>query len=96
MVYHRVGPSDREGKLWKTLATFNTYRDLPVPDARVAIYPYKRMFQLGLADEDIEQNASSVIYMPAPTAPERECWYIDMGVVDNSFLSPESITNAGH
>ncbi|MGB6553833.1 MAG: DUF1329 domain-containing protein [Candidatus Binataceae bacterium] len=87
---------DREGKLWKTLATFNTYRDRPVPDARVAIYPYKRMFQLGLADEDIEQNASSVIYMPGPTAPERECWYIDMGVVDNSFLSPESITNAGH
>ncbi len=38
---------DRDGKLWKTIATFNTYRDRPVPDARVAIYPYKRMFQLG-------------------------------------------------
>ncbi|MGH7781758.1 MAG: DUF1329 domain-containing protein [Candidatus Binataceae bacterium] len=87
---------DREGKLWKTIATFNTYRDRPVPDAKVAIYPYKRMFQLGLADEDITQNASSVIYMPGPTAPERECWYIDMGVVDNSFLSPEALKNAGH
>ncbi|HVN64680.1 MAG TPA: DUF1329 domain-containing protein, partial [Candidatus Binataceae bacterium] len=33
---------DREGKLWKTLALFNTYRDRPVPDASIAIYPYKR------------------------------------------------------
>jgi hypothetical protein len=87
---------DRDGKLWKTLATFNTYRDRPVPGARVAIYPYKRMFQLGLADEDVTQNASSVIYMPGPTAPERECWYIDMGVVDNSMLTPEALKNAGH
>jgi len=87
---------DRKGKLWKTIATFNTYRDRPVPDARVAVYPYKRMFQVGLVDEDVAQNASSVIYMPGPTAPERECWYIDMGVVDNSFLSLEALKNAGH
>jgi hypothetical protein len=33
------------GQLWKTIATFNAYRDRPVPDAKVAIYPYKRMFQ---------------------------------------------------
>ena len=44
---------DREGKLWKTIATFNTYRDRPVPDAKIAIYPYKRIFQLGLVDEDL-------------------------------------------
>ncbi len=87
---------DREGKLWKTIATFNTYRDRPVPDARVAIYPYKRMFQLGLADEDLTQNASSVIYMPGPTSPERECWYIDMGVVDNAFFTQTALANAGH
>jgi hypothetical protein len=87
---------DRGGKLWKTIATFNTYRDRPVPEARVAIYPYKRMFQLGLVDEDVTQNTSSVIFMPGPTAPERECWYIDMGVVDNAFFAPEALKNAGH
>ena len=38
---------DRDGKLWKTLVAFNTYRDRPVPDARVAIYPIERMFQVG-------------------------------------------------
>jgi hypothetical protein len=87
---------DRNGKLWKTIATFNTYRDRPVPDAKVAIYPYKRMFQLGLVDEDVQQGASSVIYMPGREAQERECWYIDMGVVDNGFFRPEAMQNAGH
>jgi len=87
---------DRQGKLWKTIATFQTYRDRPVPDARVAIYPYKRIFQLGLVDEDLQTGASSVIYMPGPSSPERECWYIDMGTVDNSFFLPEKMANAGH
>ena len=87
---------DKEGKLWKTIATFNTYRDRPVPDARVAIYPYKRMFQLGLVDEDLDTGYSSVVYMPGPTAPDRECWYIDMGTVDNAFLAPQALERAGH
>jgi hypothetical protein len=34
--------------------------------------------------------------MPGPTAPDRECWYIDMGVVNNAFFTPESLKNAGH
>jgi hypothetical protein len=87
---------DREGKLWKTIATFNTYRDRPVPDARVAIYPYKRMFQIGLVDEDLTTGYSSVVYMPGKTAPDRECWYIDMGTVDNSFLAPSALAREGH
>ncbi len=87
---------DRDGKLWKTIATFNAYRDRPVPDARVAIYPYKRMFQVGLVDADLQQNYSSIIYMPGREAQERECWYIDMGTVDNSFFRPETMSNAGH
>ncbi|MGH7781757.1 MAG: DUF1329 domain-containing protein [Candidatus Binataceae bacterium] len=87
---------DREGKLWKTVATFNTYRDRPIPDAKVAIYPYKRMFQLALVDYDLTNSNSSIVFMPGPTAPDRECWYIDMGVVDNAFFTPEALKNAGH
>ncbi len=97
MVHHGVGSStDRDGKLWKTLVAFNTYRDRPVPDARVAIYPYKRMFQVGLVDYDTQLGYSSVIYMPGRESQERECWYIDMGVVDNQFFTPQALTNAGH
>jgi len=87
---------DRQGKLWKTIATFDTYRDRPVPDARVAIYPYKRMFQLGLVDEDLDTGYSSVVYMPGATAQDRECWYIDMGTVDNSFFAPQALEREGH
>jgi hypothetical protein len=82
---------DRQGKLWKTIATFDTYRDRPVPDARVAIYPYKRIFQLGLVDMDLDTGYSSVVYMPGSTAPERECWYIDMGTVTNAMLAPQAL-----
>jgi uncharacterized membrane protein YgcG len=87
---------DRDGKLWKTIATFNTYRDRPVPDAKVAIYPYKRIFQLGLVDEDLNTGFSSVVYMPGRTAPDRECWYIDMGTVDSSMLAPQALEREGH
>lgn len=87
---------DRDGHLWKTLAAFHTYRDRPVPDAKIAIYPYKREFQLGLVDEDVQSGQSSVIYMPGQQSPERECWYIDMGVVNNDFFIPDAMSRAGH
>jgi Protein of unknown function (DUF1329) len=79
---------DKEGKLWKTIATFNTYRDRPVSDAKVAIYPYKRMFQIALVDEDLQSGFSSVIYMPGHESQDHECWYINMGIVTKAFLDP--------
>jgi hypothetical protein len=87
---------DRKGELWKTVVAFNTYRDRPIPDAKVAIYPYKRIFQLGLVDEDLNTHLSSVAYMPGPSALDRECWYIDMGAVTNAFFTPNAMRSAGH
>ena len=86
---------DRGGKLWKSLATFNAYRDRPVPDAKVAIYPYKRMFQVALVDEDLTNGGTSVVYMPGPESQDHECWYIDMGVVDNAFFTPDALARSG-
>ena len=85
-----------DGKLWKTLVLYNTYRDRPVPDAQVAIYPYKRIFQLGLVDSNVQSGASTVVFMPGRHSPERECWYIDMGSVDQGFFSPDKLEAAGH
>ena len=34
--------------------------------------------------------------MPGRETEERECWYIDMGVVDNQFFTPQALINAGH
>jgi hypothetical protein len=86
---------DRTGKLWKSIATFDTYRDRPVPDAKVAVYPYKRMFQVGLVDEDLTTAGTSVVYMPGPESTDHECWYIDMGVVDNAFMTPDALARSG-
>jgi hypothetical protein len=79
---------DPDGKLWKTIATFNTYRDRPIPDAKTAIYPFKRMFQVALVDENLQNGYSSVIYMPGQQSEDRECWYVNMGIVTKAFLDP--------
>ena len=86
---------DGDGKLWKTIATFNAYRDRPVPDAKVAIYPYKRMFQVALVDEDLQSGFSSVVYMPGHESQDHECWYIDMGLVTKAFLDPHRMAVLG-
>ena len=87
---------DNEGKLWKTIATFNTYGDRPVRDAKVAIYPYKRMFQTALVDEDIQDGFSSVVYMPGHESDEHESWYINMGIVTKAFIDPHQMERLGH
>jgi hypothetical protein len=84
-----------DGKLWKTIATFNTYRDRPVPEARVAIYPFKRVFQVALVDEDVTDGFSSVVYMPGREAQDHECWYINMGIVTQNFVMPQTMAITG-
>jgi hypothetical protein len=76
--------------------TFNTYDDRPVRDAKVAIYPYKRMFQTALVDEDIQDGFSTVLYMPGHEAEDHESWYINMGLVTKTFLDPHQLQNYAH
>ena len=87
---------DEQGKLWKTIATFNTYDDRPVRDAKVAIYLYKRMFQTALVDEDLQDGFSTVLYMPGHESEEHESWYINMGIVTKAFLDPHQLQNYAH
>src|SRR5215469_6209541 len=87
---------DREGKLWKTIATFNAYRDRPIPDARVAIWPFKRMFQVGLVDEDVTNGFSTVELSPGFESEEHESWYINMGIATDNFFNPTTMSNAAH
>ncbi len=87
---------DRSGQLWKTIASFFAYRDRPTPDARVAIYPFKRMFQVAMVDENVQNGFSSVVYTPARASQDRDCWYINMGAVGKGFFEPSSMQHAGH
>ena len=87
---------DRDGELWKTVATFSAYRDRPVADAKVAIYPFARSFQTAMVDEDVRDGFSTIAYTPAPDAPERECWYINMGSVTRQFFDPDTMALTSH
>ena len=52
--------------------------------------------ELGLVDANIQDRSSTVVFMPGNHSPEKECWYIDMGVVDPGFFNPNAMQQAGH
>jgi len=89
-----VDTYDQKGHLWRTHIYWLAYRDRPVPDARVAIYPFKREFVVGAASVDVQGNFSTMCYLPGQHTPERECWYINMGAVDRSFFTTDAMFRA--
>ena len=91
-----VDSYDQRGELWKTQVYFLTYRDRPVPDAKVAIYPFKREFNVASSSIDVQSGVTTTCYLPGRNTPERECWYINMGAVNKSFFTTDSMAKAGH
>jgi hypothetical protein len=89
-----VDEYDSNGHLWQNHIYWLTYRDRPVPDARIAIYPFKRAFVVGAASTDVQTGVSTMCYLPGQHTPERECWYINMGAVGRNFFMPESMARA--
>ncbi|HUO04440.1 MAG TPA: DUF1329 domain-containing protein [Candidatus Binataceae bacterium] len=89
-----VDTYDQSGKLWRVHIFWSTYRDRPVPDARIAVYPFKRQFILGAASIDVQGNFSTMCYLPGQHTPERECWYINMGAVTKDFFTIKSMVAA--
>jgi hypothetical protein len=85
---------DRAGRLWRGHIYYTAFRDRPVPDARVASYPFKRAFVVGATSTDVQSSQSTMCYPPGIETPERECWYINMGAVDRHFFTVEAMTNA--
>lgn len=78
---------DLQGSLWKTLAVFNAYRDRSMPRAQEAIYPFKRMFETAIVDEDIQSGFSTVAYLPGSESDEREGWFIDTDTASASAIA---------
>ncbi len=82
---------DRAGELMVNFTNWLTYRDRPVPDAKIAIYPYKRLFQVNGTSTNIQTGLSSFCDLPTPGAPERECWYINMGSVSAADFTTDAM-----
>jgi hypothetical protein len=54
------------------------------------------MLQTALVDEDVQDCFSTVVYMPGRETEERECWYINMGIVTKGLLDPHQLTMQAH
>jgi hypothetical protein len=89
-----VDEYDPNGQLWQNHIYWLTYRDRPVPDARVAIYPFKREFVVGAAATDVQSGMTTMCYLPGQSTPEHECWYINMGGVDRDFFTTNAMVRA--
>jgi hypothetical protein len=89
-----VDTYDRRGQLWKNNLYWLAYRDRPVPDAKVAIYPFKREFVVGASAIDVQGGRSAMCYLPGQNTPERECWYINMGATDKEFCTIRAMVAA--
>jgi hypothetical protein len=85
---------DRAGRLWTNHIYWLAYRDRPVPDARVAIYPFKRAFVVGACATDMQSGLATMCYLPGRDTPEHECWYINMGAVDKQFFTSDAMVRA--
>jgi hypothetical protein len=89
-----VDAYDQRGQLFRNNLFWLAYRDRPVPDARVAIYPFKREFVVGASELDVQGGLSTMCYLPGQRTPERECWYINMGAVDKDFCTVRAMVAA--
>ena len=87
---------DREGQLFRSHIYWLANRDRPVPDAKVAIYPFKRSFVVGAVSTDVQSGQATMCYLPGIDTPEKECWYINMGAVDKNFFTTDAMVRAAN
>jgi hypothetical protein len=87
---------DKRGQLFINYTSYLKYADRVTPESRVAIYPFKRLFQKGSSSVDVQSGLATVAYHPGYDVPEKECWYINMGAVERSFFDPDAMIRASH
>jgi hypothetical protein len=85
---------DRSGQLFNNYVSWTYYSDRSEPDARIAIYPFKRLFQVGSSTVNTQSGFSTVCYHPSAHAPSRDSWFINMGAVDRSWFTTQALTAA--
>jgi Protein of unknown function (DUF1329) len=85
---------DNSGELFVNYTSWMHYADRAEPGARIAIYPFKREFQVGSSSTNLQSGFSSVCYHPSMNAPSRDAWFINMGAVDRDWFTPEAMARA--
>jgi len=85
---------DRSGQLFNSYVSWNYFADRAQPGARIAIYPFKRLFQVGSSTLNVQSGFSTVCYHPSPHAPSADSWFINMGAIDRSWFTTEALQAA--
>jgi hypothetical protein len=83
---------DNNGRLWKTIANFHAYSDRSTPNANVSIWPFKRIFQTAMVEEDVTDGFSTVVYTPGLNSHNGV--YVNMGAVDRDFFTPAQMVQS--
>lgn len=85
---------DRGGQLFVNYTSWMRYADRSEPDAKIAIYPFKREFQSGSSSINVQSGFATVCYHPSQDAPSHDSWFINMGSVDRDWFTPEQMARA--
>ena len=85
---------DRQGQLFVNYTSWMYYSDRSEPDARIAIYPFKREFQVGSSSANMQSGFATVCYHPSMHAPTHDSWFINMGATDRSWYTPDQMARA--
>jgi hypothetical protein len=59
-----VDTYSRDSQLFQNVLFWLAYRDRAVPEARVAIYPFRRQFVVGAARTDLQTGFATMCYLP--------------------------------
>jgi len=89
-----VDTYDRQGEIFKNYTSWMAYNDRPEKAARIAIYPFKREFQVGSSTVDLQTGFSTVCYHPSRDEQNHDSWFINMGAVDRNWFVPEQAAAA--
>jgi hypothetical protein len=71
-------------------------RDRPIADARVAVYPFKRLFEVAETTTDVQSGLAETCFLPSPDVREKETWYINMGVTNKNMFELQAVVDAAH
>ena len=87
---------DTDGKLWKTIATFNTYNDRPVLERELRSIPSSECFRPRSSMKTSRMDSPRWCTCPATNPRTMRAWYINMGIVTKAFLDPHQMQNYVH
>jgi len=79
---------------WDVLKTGIALRAGAYPVLANASWPFKRMFETALIDEDLTNRFSTAVY--ARLYYDGDALHIDTGTIDRDFFTPARMILAGH